>query len=123
VSPDAVWDEVEKGADTRLDYRVFENGDIRCNRTAYGFYLGKRWHPVLDGGNPRDLAARDDFFRYFSGIGFGGSPPAILAVKLIRLVARHPRVISVASRWAARTVRRVGIRALLRHTGRARSRS
>ena len=115
VSPDAVWAEIERGAGTKLDYRVFENGDIRCNRTAYGFYVGKHWHPALDCDDPRDLAARDDFFRYFSGIGFGGTPPAILTAKLIRLVARHPRVISVASRWAVRTVRRVGVPALLRH--------
>ena len=115
VSPDAVWAEIERGAGTRLDYRVLENGDLRCNRTAYGFYIGHRWHPFLDGGDPRDLAARDDFFRYFRGVGFGGTPTPVLAAKLVRLVARHPRVLAVTAAWAARTVRRVGVRALLRH--------
>lgn len=115
VSPDAVWAEIERGAGTRLDYRVFENGDLRCNRTAYGFYLGDRWHPFLDGGDPRDLAARGAFFRYFRGIGFGGTPTPVLAAKLVRLMARHPRVVPVLAAWAARTVRRVGVRVLLRH--------
>ena len=115
VSPDAVWAQIERGVGRWLDYRVFENGDVRCNRTAYGFYVGDRWHPVLDGDDPRDLAARDDVFRYFSGIGFGGTPAPVLAAKLVRLVVRHPRVLGVAARWAARTVRRVGVRALLAH--------
>ncbi len=115
MSPDAVWAEIERGAGTRLDYRVFENGDVRCNRTAYGFYVGDRWHPFLDGGDRRDLVARDAFFRYFRGVGFGGTPIPMLAAKLIRLVARDPRVVAVAARWAARTARRVGVRALLRH--------
>lgn len=114
VSPDAVWAQIERGVGATLDYRVFENGDVRCNRTAYGFYLGERWHPVLDGDDPRDLATRDDFFRYFSGIGFSATPAPLLAVKLGRLLARHPRVLVVTASWAVRTVRRVGLRALLR---------
>lgn len=115
VSPEAVWGEIERGAGTRLDYRVLENGDVRCNRSAYGFYLGDRWHPFLDGGDPRDLAARDAFIRYFRGIGFGGTPTPVLAAKLVRLIARHPHVVPLAAGWAARTVRRVGVRELLRH--------
>ncbi|MGH3493518.1 MAG: DUF427 domain-containing protein [Sciscionella sp.] len=114
VSPDAVWAQIERGAGTRLDYRVFENGDVRCNRTVYGFYLGDRWYPVLDGDDPRDLATRDDFFRYFSGIGFAATPAPLLVAKLGRLLARQPRVFAVTARWAARTARRVGVRALLR---------
>jgi hypothetical protein len=119
VDPDAVWAQIERGAGTRLDFRVFENGDVRCNRTAYGFYLGERWHPFLDGDDPRDLATRDAFFRYLSGVGFGGTPPVVLAARLLRLVARHPRVLAVAVRWAARTARRVGVRNLLRHRPRS----
>ena len=115
MSPDSVWAEIERGAGTRLDYRVFENGDVRCNRTAYGFYVGDRWHPFLDGGDPRDLATRDAFFRYSRGIGFGGTPIPMLAAKLVRLVVPNPRVLAVAAAWAARTARRVGVCALLRH--------
>ena len=114
VSPDAVWAQIERGVGRSLDYRVFENGDVRCNRTAYGFYLGERWHPVLDGDDPRDLATRDAFFRYFSGIGFSATPAPLLAVKLARLLARHPRVLVVTGSWAVRTARRVGPVALLR---------
>jgi hypothetical protein len=118
VSADAVWAQIERGAGTRLDYRVFENGDVRCNRTAYGFYVGPRWHPVLDGDDPRDVRVRDEVFRRFSGVGFAATPRPLLAVKLARLVARHPRVVAVALGWAARAVRRVGLRPLLRHGAR-----
>ena len=61
ATPDAVWEEIERGAGTRLDYRIFEHGDIRCNRTAYGFYVGDTWFPLLDGQDPRDIAVRDAF--------------------------------------------------------------
>lgn len=112
VSADAVWAQIERGAGTRLDHRVFENGDVRCNRTAYGFSVGPRWYPVLDGADPRDLRVRDEVFRRLSGIGFAATPRPLLAVKLARLVARHPRILAVALGWAVRTVRRVGLRPL-----------
>lgn len=108
VDPDSVWAHIERGVGATLDYRVLENGDVRCNRTAYGFYLGPRWHPVLNGDDPRDLAARDAFLRHAAGIGFGATPAPLLAVKLARLAGRHPRVLAAALAWVARTVRRVG---------------
>lgn len=116
VSADAVWAEIERGAGTRLDHHVIQNGDLRCNRTAYGFLVGDRWVPFLDGDDPRDLSVRDDFLRHLRGIGFGGTPPALLAAKLVRLAARRPRLLLVAARWAARAVRRAGgLVAVLRH--------
>ena len=114
ATPDAVWAEIERGAGTSLDYRVFENGDVRCNRTAYGFYGGDRWHPFMDGDDPRDLATRDAFFRYLGHVNFAGSAPAELVLKLARVVARHPRIVPVAVAWAARAVRRAGAGNLVR---------
>ncbi|MFP3989734.1 radical SAM protein [Streptomyces sp. E11-3] len=120
ATPDAVWAEIERGAGTRLDYDVFHNGDVRCNRTAYGFYLGRRWYPFLDGSDPRDLAVRDAFFRYLGRVSFTGTPPGLLAAKLARVALRHPGTVVTAVRWLARTVRRVGVGRLLRHRGRVR---
>jgi hypothetical protein len=65
-------------------------------RTAYGFFLGDRWHPFLDGDDPRDLAAREAFFRYLRGVGFSGTSSPVLAAKLVRLAVRHPRAVVVA---------------------------
>ncbi len=115
ATPDAVWTEIEKGVGTPLDYHVLQNGDLRCNRTAYGFYVGDRWHPFLDGEDRRDLATRDAFFRYLGTVNFTGTPAPILAVKLARVVLRHPRVVAIAGSWLARTVRRVGVTELARH--------
>ncbi|MCZ4101271.1 radical SAM domain-containing protein [Streptomyces sp. SID13666] len=120
ATPDAVWAEIERGAGTRLDYRVFENGDVRCNRTAYGFYAGRRWYPFLDGGDPRDLAVRDAFFRYFGKVTFTGTPPALLAARVLRVVGRHPSTAVTALRWLFRTARRVGLLRLVRHRMRVR---
>lgn len=112
---DQVWAEIERGAGARLDYHLFEHGDVRCNRVAYGFYVGERWYPLLDGSDPRDLAVRDAFFRYLGPVNFTGTPAWALAGKLTRLAARHPRVLASAAGWLARTVRRAGgVRALLR---------
>ena len=105
---DAVWAEIERGAGCRLDYRVFEHGDVRCNRTAYGFYVGDRWYPFLDGDDPRDLAVRDAFFRYFGAVNFTGTPAWVLAGKIVRVVVRHPVTLRFAAGWLRRTVRRVG---------------
>lgn len=115
ATPDAVWTEIERGVGTTLDYHVIENGDVRCNRTAYGFYVGPSWHPFLDGGDRRDLAVRDAFFRYFGAVNFTGTPPVLLGARIARIVARHPGTAVVAVRWLVRTVRRVGVGRLWRH--------
>src|SRR6266851_3547423 len=79
VTGDQVWAQIERGVGTRLDYRVFEHGDVRCNRAAYGFWAGDCWYPFLDGSDPRDLAVRNAFFRYFGGRGVRGHRAAGLA--------------------------------------------
>jgi len=112
VGPDSVWAQIESGAGQRLDYRIVENGDVRCNRTAYGFHLGDHWYPLLDGADPRDLATRDAVFAHLSGIGFSATP--VFVVKLVRVLVRHPGLLAVAAGWLARTLRRVGARSLLR---------
>jgi hypothetical protein len=94
---------------------VFEHGDVRCNRAAYGFWCGDRWYPFLDGSDPRDLAVRDAFFRYFGPVNFTGTPAPVLAARIALITAAHPAVLALAARWAARTLRRVGLRRTLKH--------
>jgi hypothetical protein len=113
VTGDQVWAQIERGVGTRLDYRVFEHGDVRCNRAAYGFWAGDRWYPLLDGGDRRDVAVRDAFFRYFGPVNFTGTPVAALAVKIALIAAAHPRIVTLAAGWAGRIIRRVGLRRLL----------
>jgi hypothetical protein len=115
LSGDHVWAEIERGAGSPLDATVIQNGDLRCNRTAYGFWVGPRWHPVADGEDPRDLAARDAFYRWYGPVNFIGSSLPVLLVKLARVTARHPRAVPIALGWAARRVRDAGLGALLRH--------
>lgn len=108
VTADAVWAEVERGAGARLDYHVFEHGDTRCNRVAYGCYVGDRWVPALDGSDRRDLAVRDAFFAYFRGVSLTGPSLAVLAGRVTRVALRHPRAVALSARWACRAVRRAG---------------
>jgi hypothetical protein len=113
VTGDQVWAEIERGVGSRLDYHLFEHGDVRCNRAAYGFWAGDRWYPVLDGDDPCDLAVRDAFFRFFGPVNFAGTPLSLLAARIALITAAHPRVIALAAGWAARTGRRAGLRRLV----------
>lgn len=105
---DEVWAQVERGVGTRLDHTVVQHGDLRCNRAAYGFYVGERWTPYLDGDDPRDLAARDAFFRWLGPFTFTGDPLPLLAARLLRQILRHPRIVTVAAGCAARITSRAG---------------
>jgi len=120
ITPDSVWAEIERGVGRKVDHQVLEHGDVRCNRTAFGVYVGDRWHPLLDGDDPDDLAARDTFFSRFGPIAFTGTPGKVLAAQLGRIVACHPGTLLVAVRWAGRLVRRVGVGELVRHRTRVR---
>ncbi len=114
LDADAVWARIEAGAGSRLGFDVLQVGDTRCNRTAWGFYVGDRWHSLLDDTDGRDLAARDRFFRYLGGVHFN-APPGLLAARLARVAAAHPSTLATGAGWAVRAVRRAGARELLAH--------
>lgn len=105
---DQVWAQIERGAGTPLEHTVFQHGDVRCNRAAYGFYVGDRWHPILRAGDRRDIAVRDAFFAHLARTSYSGVPVAIVAARLARAFARRPWLAAMALRWLARTVRRAG---------------
>jgi MoaA/NifB/PqqE/SkfB family radical SAM enzyme len=115
VTGDQVWAQIEAGVGARLDYRVFEHGDVRCNRAAYGFRCGGSWYPFLDGSDPRDLAVRDAFFRWFGPVNFTGTPPLLLAWRIALITAAHPKAVTLAAGWLGRAVRRAGPARLARH--------
>lgn len=116
VGMDEVWREIEKGAGTTLDYTAIQHGDLRCNRAAYGFFVGPRWHPFLTGDDPGDVAAREAFFRYFGEVNFAGVGLPDLIGKVARTIVHHPVVAVIAVRWLVRLVRRAGgLRTMLRH--------
>jgi hypothetical protein len=118
VSIDALWREIERGANTRLPWRHLQMGDHRCNRSAYGVLTGRRWTPLLDDHDPRDLRTRDAFLEAFGGMDFDRPRPA-LAVAAARVALRHPRTVPLAGQWAARFVRRAGVLRLISRRPRA----
>ncbi|MHB1488097.1 MAG: radical SAM domain-containing protein [Acidimicrobiales bacterium] len=119
LGPDEVWRKIEEGAGTHLAYRVFQTGDERCNRSAFGFYVGGSWYPVLDEADPADLACRDAFLGYLGGVHWG-APLPLLVARLVRVLAAHPHLGGMAVGWLRRRVARAGgatvvLRALIRH--------
>ena len=89
LTGDAVWAEIERGAGSRLPTGVFQNGDVRCNRTAHGLRVGARWVPFLDDRVPADLRARDAYYERIGGMDFD-VPRPILAAKLARVMGAIP---------------------------------
>lgn len=108
VSADAVWAEVERGAGQRLSWRGVQLGDERCNRTAFGGYVGERWIALVDEDEPADLAARDAFYRHLGGINVSGSPVPLTVLRVARAMAGHPGTVPVVARWTRSMVRRAG---------------
>jgi hypothetical protein len=118
-STDAVWEHIEQGAGARLHFRALQIGDPRCNRTAYGAYVGDRYVPMLDEDDPADRRWLQDFIAAFGGMDFA-APPAVVAARTARALARRPRALPGAAGWARRFAARAGGRgALLRHRPRA----
>jgi hypothetical protein len=107
LDPDQVWANIEAGAGARLPWRAVQTGDERCNRTAFGAYIGDRWVAALDEEDPRDLAARDAFYRHLGGITWT-APPAHLVVQLARVAVRHPTLLAVGRGWLRRRARAAG---------------
>jgi len=114
LTGDRVWGEIERGAGGHLAWNAFQIGDPRCNRTAYGGYVGDRYVQLLDDRDPRDLEVRDAFFATFGGMDFE-HPPALLIAKLARALGGHPDALPVAARFFSRFVRRTGALPLARH--------
>jgi MoaA/NifB/PqqE/SkfB family radical SAM enzyme len=111
VTAERVWAEVERGAGGHLPWNAFQIGDERCNRTAYGVYVGERYVQLLDDRDRRDLAVRDGFLEAFGGMDFEAPH---LVPKLVRVFVGHPRAVPLLLGWARRFVRRARPVALLR---------
>ena len=106
-STDRVWEEIERGAGARLHHRALQIGDARCNRTAYGAYSGDRYVPLLDEDDAADQRWLQDFIAAFGGMDFAARP-ALLAARLARGFARHPRALPGLAGWAWRFAARAG---------------
>ena len=108
VGIDDVWDRLETGLGQRVAWQALQFGDPRCNRSAFGIRVYGRWVPLLDPDSRADLVARDRALAHFGGVNFGGTPPPVLAAKVLRVLARHPGDVKVAVAWARRLVTRSG---------------
>ena len=55
-------------------------GDPRCNRTAFGLLVGRRWVPLVDERRRRATSSPvTRFYAHFGGVGFAGDPAAAAA--------------------------------------------
>jgi hypothetical protein len=107
-STDEVWRRIEEGAGARLHHNAEQVGDVRCNRTAHGIYVGDRYETLLDEDDPRDARALADFIAAFGGMDFEDGSRRLRAARAARAVARHPAVLRSAVPWAGRLVKRLG---------------
>jgi hypothetical protein len=116
VTPDAVWAEIERGIGSPLPWRSLQMGDPRCNRTAWGWLVDGRFVPVLDENDPRDLAARDEFFARLGGLQVSGTPAMLLLARLLRAALGNAALLPTGVAWLRRAIRRSGgLAQLVRH--------
>lgn len=108
VRIDDVWDELEAGLGQRLPWEALQFGDPRCNRTAFGIMIGRRWVPLLDPASPRDLAARDLYLSRYGGLSLDASRPWRVVAKVARALVRRPWHATTVFGWTVRAVRRSG---------------
>ncbi|MEO6586670.1 MAG: hypothetical protein ABIN90_10280 [Knoellia sp.] len=108
VGIDDVWEQLETGLGQRIAWQALHFGDPRCNRSAFGIRVDDRWVPMLDPDSTADLAARDRALEHFGGMNFGGTTPFVLAVKVLRVLGRHPGDVRVAFAWVGRLTGRSG---------------
>ena len=108
ISIDAVWSQIEKGVGKKLPWSAVQFGDPRCNRSMVAIKIKNSLVPLLDPENSKDLVVRDLFLKNFGGMIIGGTPPLILATKLLRRVASGPGVIIPFLGFIIRTLRRNG---------------
>ncbi|MDJ0396141.1 radical SAM domain-containing protein [Rhodococcus sp. G-MC3] len=108
IDIDTVWNQIELGMRQPISYHSIQFGDPRCNRTALGFMVGRRWHPFLDVTQQAEVDARDQFFTHLGGVNFGGTRPPVLVVKVLRVLAGYPQGVLVAVRWVRSALRRCG---------------
>ncbi|MGH8300640.1 MAG: radical SAM domain-containing protein [Steroidobacteraceae bacterium] len=114
LDPDEIWAKIERGAGARLPYRLFQTGDERCNRSTFGCYVDGHFVPAGDETDPADVAARDTFYAHLGGFHWN-APPVLLAARLARVLAAHPRLVATGTRWLRRRVRQAGgVRTVLR---------
>jgi hypothetical protein len=107
-SADEVWRRIEEGVGARLHHNAEQVGDVRCNRTAHGIYVGDRYETLLDEDDPRDARALADFIAAFGGMDFDDGSRRLRAARCARAVARHPAVLRSGAPWAARLVKSLG---------------
>jgi hypothetical protein len=107
-SSDEVWQRIEEGVGARLHFNAEQVGDVRCNRTAHGIYVGDRYETLLDEDDPRDARALADFISAFGGMDFEDGSRRLRAARAARAVARHPAVLRSGVPWAGRLVKRLG---------------
>ena len=106
-SSDEVWARIEEGVGARLHDDALHIGDKRCNRTAYGMFVGERYVPLLDEDSEADRRWLGSFLAAFGGMDFA-APLPLTAVRVARGLAREPRTLPRLVGWAGRLVARAG---------------
>ncbi|MBW3662747.1 MAG: radical SAM domain-containing protein [Actinobacteria bacterium] len=105
LTDERVWREIERGVGRRLPFRVLQAGDERCNRSTWGVWVGRRYVPVFDDLDPRDLRARDAYLQAIPANLRLDTWPVKLA-RAARSLVRHPTDAIVLTRWVARFLAR-----------------
>lgn len=108
---EVVWKQIEKGVGCKLPYKLFQMGDLRCNRTSLGAFVGDRndkdcpFIPFFDDQCKGDEKVRDAIMKYVGNIVM---TPQRLVFKITRVLIRRPWLLIIAMSWFLRFINRAG---------------
>lgn len=109
-----VWDEVEAGAGTKLPFKIFHMGDLRCNRTCMCAIFGDKIVPLFDDDSAADARLRDRVVvKHFGNIVLR---PLDYKLKVARFILTRFWLLPEVGLWLLRFVKRAGgLRVVLGH--------
>lgn len=88
-----------------MQFRALQVGDERCNRSSWGVWVGQRYVALFDDRDPRDLQARDAYFRAVPA-NLRQDGWLVKVARTARAMARRPTDSVTLARWGLRLLRR-----------------
>lgn len=109
-----VWERIQDGAGARLPYKLFQMGDLRCNRTCLCGIVGEKIVPFFDDESDADAKFRDKvIMRNFGNLVL---KPHELVLKILRFAVFRFWLLPAVAAWAGRFCKRAGgVGAVVRH--------
>ncbi len=115
---DMVWALIEQGAGRSLPFQLMQSGDVRCNRTVWGVFIGDSYFPLFETDSQTDIRACQSF-REMGEHGmelYRPDMPWLSGIVFLRALLHRWEWFCSFAKWGGRFIHRVGFLKLLLNT-------